>query len=50
MMHHLKKIVFISWVVATNAWAIDLLPGDVVAPKPDINLLQVSYQRSERGD
>lgn len=50
MMRHLKKIVFISWIVATNAWAIDLLPGDVVAPKPDINLLQVSYQRIERGD
>ena len=50
MMRHLKKIVFISWGLASNVWAIDLLPGDVVAPKPGINLLQFTYQRSERGD
>lgn len=50
MLCHLKKIILISWLLANNAWAIDLLPGDVIAPKPDIHLLQFTYQRVERGD
>jgi hypothetical protein len=32
------------------ALAIDLQPGDLVAPPPDLNLIQVSYQASRRGD
>lgn len=32
------------------ALAIDLQPGDIVAPPPDMNFLQVSYQASRRGD
>ena len=50
MLSHSKKIILLSAVLANSAWAIDLLPGDVVAPKPDIHLLQFTYQRSERGD
>jgi len=30
--------------------AIDLQPGEIVAPKPDMNQIQVAYQLSQRGD
>lgn len=33
-----------------TACAIDLQPGDIVAPKPDMNLVQISYQLSQRSD
>lgn len=50
MKSYFKKIILISAILANSAGAIDLLPGDVVAPKPDVHLLQFSYQRIERGD
>ncbi|MFM6922273.1 MAG: hypothetical protein ACKOXZ_06135, partial [Polynucleobacter victoriensis] len=50
MKSYLKKIIVFSAILANSAGAIDLLPGDVVAPKPDVHLLQFSYQRIERGD
>lgn len=31
-------------------WAIDLQPGDVVAPPQDLNVVQVTYLASSRGD
>ena len=33
-----------------HAQAIDLQPGEIRAPKPDYNLVQLSYQQTDRGD
>ena len=33
-----------------HAYAIDLQPGDITAPPPGLNFIQVNYQLSKRGD
>lgn len=33
-----------------DVYAIDLQPGDIVAPPPDLNVIQSAYQISKRGD
>lgn len=35
--------------IAAPAYAIDLQPGELRAPRPDVNFMQLSYQYSERG-
>jgi len=52
MQQKTKKILLLllSTSVITKAYAIDLQPGDVIAPKPGISALQLSYQYSERSD
>lgn len=43
----------ICWFIISApqlAWAVDLLPNDVIAPPPGIQQLQINYQRSERSD
>lgn len=48
------KVVFYAVLLclmihAQPSFAIDLQPGEIRAPKPDSNLLMLSYQHSERG-
>lgn len=43
-------IVFGLLVHSNQVLAIDLQPGEIRAPKPDSNVLMLSYQQSERGD
>lgn len=43
-------LVILSVPAIQNAFAIDLQPGDVVAPKPGFSSMQVSYQYAERND
>lgn len=37
-------------IFSNHSWAIDLQPGDIVAPTPGLNLIQLSYLTSEFGD
>lgn len=46
----LSLIALSAFTHADLAHAIDLQPGEVSAPKPGYNLVQISYQKSERGD
>lgn len=41
-------LVLLSTVAIQNAFAVDLQPGDVVAPKPGFSSMQVSYQYAEK--
>lgn len=53
MMHRYLKFVWLSFVFMFQSGyvgAIDLQPGDVIAPRPGINAAQVTYQYSERND
>jgi len=34
-------------LIAKNAWAIDLQPGEIVAPQPDKSVMQVSYVHNQ---
>ena len=43
-------IVCLSTSGIRMSYAIDLQPGDVIAPKPGISALQLSYQYSEKND
>jgi len=43
-------IVCLSTSGIQMSYAIDLQPGDVIAPKPGINALQLTYQYSEKKD
>ena len=43
-------LVLLSTAAIQNVFAIDLQPGDVIAPKPGFNSMQVSYQYSEKND
>lgn len=43
-------LVILSVPAIQNAFAIDLQPGDVVAPKPGFSSMQVTYQYAERND
>ena len=36
-------------LASTTARAFDLTPGELIAPRPGLNLLQLSYQQSTRG-
>lgn len=47
---HIGLILFLTLIHMGKAQAIDLQPGEVSAPKPGYNLVQISYQNSERGD
>ena len=42
-------LILVGLMAHQMAWAIDLQPGDVTAPKPDIQIMQVSYWNSEKG-
>ena len=52
----MKTSRYIQWVtfgllmLTNQAVAIDLQPGELRSPKPDTNLLMLSYQQSERGN
>lgn len=52
MQAKIKKLLlaFLTAAVGQSAYAIDLQPGDVIAPKPGINALQLTYQYSEKND
>jgi hypothetical protein len=41
---------FTSSFYSPALYAIDLQPGDITAPPPGINLIQLSYVSSQRGD
>jgi len=43
-------VLFTAFLPVRSALAIDLQPGDIVAPPPDMNFVQVTYQASRRGD
>lgn len=45
-----RKICWFILSAPQLAWAVDLLPNDVIAPPPGIQQLQINYQRSERSD
>jgi len=38
-----------SLTLSQTAWSIDLQPGDVTAPKPNVQLMQYSYLNYEKG-
>ena len=49
------NLVFFTFFLAASlfshaVYAIDLQPGDIVAPPPDLNIVQSTYQVSKRGD
>lgn len=47
----LRYFFFLTLSLQTfSAFAIDLQPGELIAPPPSINVLQVAYQFSERND
>ena len=51
MTHRYLKFVWLGFVLvlaSTHVNAIDLQPGDVIAPKPGINAAQLTYQYSEK--
>jgi hypothetical protein len=50
MLFHLKKVSFTLAILPCVAMAIDLHPNDGIAPPPDIQMMQINYQRIERGD
>jgi hypothetical protein len=50
MLFHLKKVSFTLAILPSIAMAIDLHPNDGIAPPPDIQMMQINYQRVERGD
>lgn len=37
-------------LISDGAYAIDLQPGEITAPKANVNFIQMSYQNSTRGD
>lgn len=43
-------IAFLLSLQAKNAFAIDLQPGEIRAPKPDVNFVMTTYIESVRGD
>lgn len=49
-LHQLPWMVLALLIYSNQVFAIDLQPGEIRAPKPDSNLLMLSYQQSERGD
>jgi hypothetical protein len=50
MPFHLKKVSFTLAMLPSVAMAIDLHPNDGIAPPPGIQMMQINYQRVERGD
>lgn len=42
--------IFLSTSGIQLSQAIDLQPGDIIAPKPGFNAMQISYQYSEKND
>ena len=46
----LKALLALMLLIAAHAQAIDLQPGDVVAPKPGYSSLNVAFQYSEKSD
>ena len=46
----LRLLLVFLMLSAINAFAIDLQPGDIVAPRPGFTGLQLSYQYSEKND
>jgi hypothetical protein len=46
----LRLLLVFLMLSAINAFAIDLQPGDIVAPRPGFIGLQLSYQYSEKND
>ena len=51
MTHRYLKFVCLGFVLvlaSPHVNAIDLQPGDVIAPKPDISAAQLTYQYSEK--
>jgi len=50
MPFHLKKVSFTLAILPSVATAIDLHPNDGIAPPPGIQMMQINYQRVERGD
>lgn len=50
MLFHLKKVSFTLAILPSIAMAIDLHPDDIIAPPPGIQMMQINYQRIERGD
>jgi hypothetical protein len=48
--HHFGGLPFLVLLASSPIYAINLPPGDVRAPKPGINFIQLTYQRSQRGD
>lgn len=44
-----KWFIIVGLLAHQMTWAIDLQPGDVTAPQPDTQIMQVSYWNSEKG-
>lgn len=45
-----RCLALVFLISSRQVFAIDLQPGEINAPKSDVNLIMLSYQHSERGD